>query len=307
MLTAQKQAELIDLGIKEMVDSRKRLDWYPFKNMSIGTGGQNALMGYIAEDGITKESNTYPCHNPISYYKNAGVLWSGWGWRGKKEIAEKFFTWLLEESPWSKTGIIPKLDKEFMWNEGFIWGNLRDTPANVIHNFLIASRMCAEWPHRIADWYHLVVDYNINPAFAFLFLTCVIDYSQGNSPFRPSSVGTVFATADKYDWPLDMGRGDETYVKNFIFGKAVGPSKVGYSPDAITKPVNTLWGPLPTGHTKKAYACYLKNTYLPKYGKPKVNECSPVFGSRTNPLDDLRVDYNALVEIIKLENERLFK
>lgn len=303
------QSELIEVAIRDMKDARVSNSWYPFKNKNGSTGGQNVLTGAIQTTGAKHAPRTYPCHRPINGFTNSAVLWSAFGWRCEEKAANWFFDWLIQDSPWFKTGIVPtNLEDKFMFSEGFVFENLDKVPANLLHNFLIATRMPAEWPGYIDQWYKLVTEHGIEPAFAFLFLTVFQAVNSDGSCYRtPFDEGSesMLATTDKYDWPLDMARATEEYVYNFCSGATPGLSKTMFSPTAQTAPVNTLWGKLSdTPGYKGRYTTILKDLYYDKFTSERTTKQTGLFGAST---DTKVFTPKALLDIIKLEQERLFK
>lgn len=234
------------------------------------TGGKNVLTGYISTDG-KKDVRSYPCHAPIRNFLNADTLWSAFGYRGKKEIAERYLDWLLYKSPWSDTGIVPKLDFDYVFAQGFVFQKLDKTPGNLLHNFLIASRLAAEWPAMIAGWDRLVQE-GIDPAYALFAQTlwwCV----SNKTAFHETWVGreaSTWAQQDRYDWPLDTFRASESYVTNFVNGKTEGLSTTMFFPNCQTTPVNTLWGKL--AKAEGEYVRNLKKIYADRFRSEKYGE-----------------------------------
>lgn len=304
MKTAFTKAE------EAMVAARKTANWYPFKNKNIGTGGQNVLTGYIDHNEVKQDYRTYPCHAPIFQFKNATALWSAWGWREPKKAAEYYFNWLLTDSPWAKNGIVPKLDKQFMWDEGFVFDNLTETPANLLHNFLVATRMCAEWPEFINAWYQLVTDHKIDASLVYLFMTIFVPVTSNTSASNCwfGKKESIILHVDKYDWPLDMARAPEEYVTNFVTAKAVGKTGYGFSPSANTRPVNTLWGNLLTPDNKTTYVKQLYERYYKEFGKERSSSAtSSVIGANSVSSQEKKLVFSseAIIEIMELEEERL--
>lgn len=307
--------EHIKIAFDTMVSSRQKLDWFPFKNEKFATGGYNVLCGFIDTSGKVSKSNTYPCHAPILNFKSSSVLWSCFGWRIKENISRAFLKWLLFESPWSSgSSYIRESLSEFIsnnslddiFNQGFVFGNLDKIPGNVLHNFLVATRMAAEWPKFINQWYILVTKYKINPAFAFLFITCfkAINSNDNTACCFDKVSESVATNEDKYDWPLDMARADESYVRNFVAGKMVNVSKIMFSPSAVTRPVNSLWGKLNLlPKSEGTYSKFLEDTYSKEFATSKTKVVESFIGNSTKSFKVFTP--NALMEIIELEQKRL--
>lgn len=254
--------DLVLTAKKDMADARATHNWKGKLSSSGGTGGGNVVTGYISDKGV-KAVRTYPCHNPIHIFTNASILWSAFGYRTDKNVALLFHSWLINDSPWAKAGIVPKnTGPEEMFNEGFIFSDLDKTPANLLHNFLIATRMNAEWPALVNAWYTLVTEHSVDPTFTFLMLTVFMlqNTHEGHTKTFLDKE-SCFANQDKYDWPLDMGRATEEYVLNFCQGKPIGVSDYMFYPKALTKPVNTLWGELVEVGNAKSYVSILRKLY----------------------------------------------
>lgn len=300
---------------KEIMEKeRSALKWFPNTDGQIGsTGGANVLCGYISSGG-TKSTRTYPCHNPIRSFQNAVTLWSCFGYRTTKECAEFYLDWLCIKSPWAKTGIVPEdYNKDYMFSQGFVWESLDKISANLLHNFLIATRMAAEWPKFIESWYELVTVHNCSPELAFVFLTCFYPVNQDSSNSLccfTAKTESKLSTIDKYDWPLDTARATEGYVMNFCSGKPVGKLKECFSPTAHTTPVNTLWGSLVDATSSSAYLRFLDKTYSKEFTvKRTVSLVKQTFALG---LSEKQTEENSLVytpesilHILKLEQERL--
>lgn len=287
-----------DTALKSMTDARKAGEWDKKLSGLGATGGRNVLCGFISTSG-QGVSSSYPCHAPILNYKNALVLWSAFGYRVDKQIAETYFEWLIHHSPWAKTGIVPKMLEDVMFETGFIFSDLDKTPANLLHNFLIATRMAAEWPLLIQSWYDLV-QLGFDPSYAYLMVTVFTPHNDTKccSPSFKEGINHSLATIDKYDWPLDMARASEEYLLNFIHGNPVGVSKVMYYPTAETRPVNLIWG-IPVDNKKK-YINILNELYS-KYST--IIEYKDPF--REGMTQKNVYTFKSVLEIIRLEEKRL--
>lgn len=295
-------------AIEHMGSTRQKISWNPSSADRGGTGGKNVLTGGINRHG-KKSHYTYPCHNPIHNFKNTDIIWSCFAYRTKEEVARAYHRWLSKTSPWAKTGVVPKNQSlRDTFDVGFVFEGLSDTPANLLHNFLIGSRMAAEWPNHIQGWYTLVTEYRIEPAFAFLMMTVWSPVGQDYINYKSFFEGTesLFCVFDKYDWPLDMSRATEDYVRNFCSGNPVGKSITMFAPSAQTAPVNTLWGGLVPASSPESYVSILKGRYA-SLGKERSNP-SPIsiYDSPTKPKTVLAFDLETIVKIIKTEQERLF-
>lgn len=295
--------DLFQQTIDLMCQVSKEEKWRPETNNHSATGGSNVLVGYIDNVGFTKY-HMYPCHKHIRTFKNAETLWSCFGYRTSKEIAKFYHHWLCYESPWSKLGVVPEqLTEDFMFDTGFVFTNLKQMSCNLLHNFLIATRLVAEWPELITDWYQLVTEHKVDSSLAFVMLTCFLV-----SKRAPGKVDCTFITEgalsaltyyDKYDWPLDTGRADIDYVMNFVRGNPVGLLKRGYSPTAVTVPVNALWGDVL--QAKKIYVKELEDLYSKELAKSeKIRSSINLTDIETSVFTS-----DAIIEIIKREEVRL--
>ena len=255
--------ELQDISEKEMSLARKKHSWSSMLSGQGSTGGNNVLTGYVNNKGI-RSTKAYPCHKPINAFKDALCLWSAFGYRSQEKIARFYHDWLLNDSPWSKTGIVPKgYSNDFMFQNGFIFTQLDQVSSNLLHNFLVATRMDAEWPDYISGWYKLVTEYGVDPSLAYMMVTVFVSPNQnsGGQSICTELKASVMTGTDKYDWPLDVSRATEEYVLNFCQGNPVGRSTVAFFPSAQTAPVNTLWGKLSVLDAKDTYLVKLKELY----------------------------------------------
>lgn len=304
--------KLLAKTVNQIESAKKNLSWSVLKTGLGGTGsGDNVLTGYSETQSLSG-FRIYPCHNPIRSFQNASVLWSCFGHRTNKTTAKFFLKWLIHKSPWSKTGLLVdhNLDLDFVYDHGFVFDGLTEVSANLLHNFLIASRVCVEWPAYAAAWHNLVVKEKINPDLAFFFLILFYPFEQDNhsskTAFDEEDTESIISTVDKYDWALDVTTGTEQYLKNFLAGNAVGQSSVKFSPNAVTSPVNILWGPV-ASNTKDLYGTFLSNTY----GKSHTilstkSRKSTGLSMGTKMADSNRVyTRESIVDLMKLEEKRL--
>lgn len=308
----------LELGIAYLVESKAKHNWNP---PLPGNGGgslasKNILVGAITTSGKRLEVQSYPCHNPIRGFKDSASLFSAFGYRTSNETAKAYLHWLVTESPWTKLDIVPVLDEHFMFEYGFVWDNLDKTPANLLHSFLIASRAPAEWPKLIEDWYTLVTKHEIDPTWAFMFLTCLVNVTQvegGGVTILGDKYEYTIPVQDKYDWPLDMARADYDYVRNFVSGKAPGINPLPFSPNATTSAINAIWGkPLAT-YSRDAYVNSVNEIYGETYGLKKGSDQvfyrAAGWGRDTGGKDIKQVKHfkaDVIPEICRLEYERLF-
>jgi hypothetical protein len=294
--------DLLKLGMEAMAAARKETGWDVKTNNTTGTLSRSVLAGAIDDKG-QKRHHAHHCHAYINQYTGAVCLWSCFAWRTSETIALKYFNWLVHKSPWAQAGIIPTgLTDEFMFKEGFVWTDLDKIPGNLLHNFLVASRMAAEWPELIKAWSLLVSKYKIDPSFAFLFLTCWAQLSITGS-FLEKDKAYPLTHKDKYDWPLDMYAADNNYVLNFLGAKTEGLSETMFSPTAATKPVKSLWGKaLSPNASSSRYVNILKKLYAKEFGEKLPGESSLFCGT----VYETGFSSKAIIEIALREEERLF-
>ena len=302
--------EMFEQAKKNMTDARQKRGWDASKPLggNGNTGSDNVICGYVGQDGIQKTS-TYPCHAPIKNYKYTKVLWSAFGYRTTLEVAEFYHDWLVNSSPWALRGAVPpNLTQQFMFEQGFIFTNLDKTPANLLHNFLIATRMAAEWPNLITEWYDLVTKPGVSFEYAYSIISLFVPSGVGTSAERSVLTGAdiILTEMDKYDWPLDLGRATEEYVTNFCSAKTPGLDTKMYYPEAKTTPCNTLWGELLTKeHDPKLYSQVLYKLYDHLTETKMADHPSPIaWGARIKKETKVFSKENCL-QIIELEQQRL--
>lgn len=294
-------------AIEHMGSTKQSLGWFPSSADKGGTGGKNVLTGGIDRTG-RKTYYTYPCHNPIHNFKNTDIIWSCFAWRTKEEAARAYHRWLCKSSPWARTGIVPKNQPlKDTFDVGFVFEGLTKTSANLLHNFLIASRMAAEWPNHIAGWYSLVMEHRVEPALAFAMITCWCPVRQDYRNLQScldAGGESILSVIDKYDFPLDMSRATEDYVRNFCSGNPVGKSTTMFAPNALTAPVNTVWGTLVQRDSKESYVSSLKDRYESLSKEQEIPMVSSLTGRNESKKTQVYTP-EVIVKIIKSEQERL--
>jgi hypothetical protein len=295
-------AQLKSSALKAMTDAREKHGWSGRLQGFGDTGGDNALFGAIGNK-VKPFFNAYPCHAQIKTYKSARVLWSAYGFRAEETVAHAYHHWLMYDSPWAKNNIVPKDSEDFLFNNGLIW-TTKDLkkPANLLHNFLVASRMDAEWPHLVTAWHKLVTVHNVNPELAFVFLTTYVpkeDSTASHKSFIDTDSQLCFC--DKYDWPLDMARATEDYVRNFCSSLAVKLSGPFY-PTANTTPVNEIWGTY--GQDGSRYINVLKQLYK-HLGVSKTSKSQGSYYAPASTTISTVYTPEIVLQIIKLEEIRL--
>ena len=267
-----------------------------------GTGNyKNVLTGAMTRNGVLKSLDLYACHKKITYYSKCNTFWSAFNYRVPDpdqsnrfvEAAKAFHTWLCTESPWAKTGIVPAdYDVDFMFNHGFIFTKLHTVPANLLHNFLVASRIPVEWPYFCLGWYELVTEHGINPVLALVSLDLFRPYNSEYKSWVNANSQISYPMDNKYDWPFDIVTASEEYLLNLLQAKTPGLSERKFFPSAHTSPVNILWGnPV---HPNLTYISFLKKTY------PAIAGVTSKFGTISYTYSKEQV-----IEVLKNEQKRL--
>lgn len=278
-----------------------------------GTGDQeNAKYGAVCLEGdLVLKSQSYPCHAFMSSFPHPVTVYNKLCYRHPvtKEIAEAYFDWIMSDTgPWKEfkgrnISHLPaglKDARTFIYKHGWVWKDLKDHPSNLQHNFLVASRMPAEWPERIVRWYDYV-EKGIHPGIAFIFLDMFV---------RQDDKHFVINRTNTYDWPTDPCTAGEEYVKNFCLGRVERLNK-SYFDDVRYTPVNRIFGENLLGRDdKKAYPNVLYRKYSDKFGlsKEKSKEywtAGRLGWSSYSHFDKWTVSPKEILEIIHLEEERL--
>lgn len=210
-----------------------------------GTGGDNAFYGGVSMGKA--DYFEYPCHAMMKdVHGGAEVVWSKWV-IPKRDIYEEqsraYFEWIIsKDSPWKiafEMGMSfsnkKHFNPEFWWDNGFIFDRLDNIPSNVLHNFLVASRMPKEWPHAICLWYNLVKG-GVTPEMALVMSSNFFTDSNNTKNFMNK-------VNDPYDWPIDACTGNEEYIKNFLNHNQIKKVfRPPYSESHVYYPVNIVWG-----------------------------------------------------------------
>ena len=283
-----------------------------------GTGSDNAVFGFTSTKEITKYM--WPCH---AYLRNAPEketfsVWSVWCKPHPKKldpaIVKDHFDWLVDakHSPWRS---LLKIDsyggKQFQWDYGFIFQKLSDIPANLLMNFLVATRMPKEWPDSIAAWHRLVTEYKIDPAMAYTALrlfTCLIGDVIGDKGTENEQF--ILNTANYYDWPLDNGTCTEEYVYNFIRGIPGAPEHPFAQSHRSYTSINNIWGPIiETDARCKPYAKVLHDRYGKMIGNHNYSgsvfdEDGDFIESDGSTLHKWAIPFEQVIKILKRETKR---
>lgn len=288
-----------------------------------GTGGDNAFYGGVSMGEAAYFE--YPCHvhmNNEDMPEDTNVVWSKWVIPQAalhKKQSETYFDWITSSSsPWKYAfdcGMSfndPKMFcKDFWWDKGFIFDRLDNIPSNVLHNFLVASRMPKEWPAAIKLWYKIHSG-GVSPEMALVLSTLFFTEAHNTVNFQ-------LLYRDPYDWFLDAVSGDEEYVKNFLNHKMDrSVFNAPYSKSHSYTPVNLIWGN--SGFDGRGEGRVTGDRW---YGKKNYNQLETSilanlyakdFGTIMNGSSSLNVGkipmnwtckVEELIEIGKLEDKRL--
>lgn len=302
MLSARKKIkqEAVQLALKELQKFIEK----PLKKGNGATGGDQARYGAVllTSDGLQVKGQQHPCHAYMKNYANPLVVFNQYSHRKGDilpEADEAYFSWITsDDGPWKDfpNRLISEGDDE-IFQTGWVWTNL-DVPSNLQHSFLTAGRMAAEWPELINLWHQLTEKYSLNPAMTFLFI----------SLFNKNDKKFVINHINKYDWPVDVCTGTESYVRNFCQGKVSGLNK-NYSKDQRYTPVNAIFG-RHANSTEVSYPKLLHKMYAGKIGVSE-KECKEFWDKKGtgfsgyNYMNHWYVYEKELAEIIQLETERL--
>lgn len=304
--------ELVTMALdklKDSVENNKPSETYI---TDPGTGGDNARYGAVIKVGsnYTTEVKQYPCHAYMKHYRNAKVVHNQYRHRNlvPYEVDRTYFDWITgDKSPWYQffnrniSHTPDSLDKQisdvdWIFNNGWVWSDL-SYPSNLQHNFLVASRMPAEWPSLINLWYTWT-ERGIDKALAFVFLTVftkLVNYDK----FQINRT-------NKYDWPLDTGSSGEEYIKNFLSGHVEALTKP-YKDDPRYVPVNRIFGDN-SANPSQAYP----NQLFSMYADPsKEQECHSFWINKGIGFSGFdykthwTVSEEELLDIMKSEQKRL--
>jgi hypothetical protein len=288
---------------------------------NVGTGGDNARYGAVVlnNPGLSSTKapwvvfNSHPCHAYMRDYKNALVVFNQYGHRSfiNPEADRAWFDFITSDTgPWREfvgRSISHVPDgvpvEDFIFTNGWVWSDLDHHPANLQHNFLVASRMAAEWPKDIERWHNLVSKNSLDPAMTFLFLDIFNNHGQGGK------TQWVINHTNKYDWPVDICTSSEAYAKNFCKGRVEKLNKP-FSQSSSYIPVNRIFGvnTLSTADPK-AYPNRIFELYSSKFG-PSEKDCQAQYEKKSgfgrfNFSTSWYVSEADIVEIIRLETKRL--
>lgn len=231
----------------------------PRKNLG-GTGSDNAFYGGVCVSGgvAVMKSYSYPCHAFMSSLENVKAVYNRFTKRPtcSKEATKNYFLWFMSgDSPWREFkgrlfshtptikdpyGRLSQDDKlsmlSFIYENGWVWSDL-SAPANLQHNFLVASRAVSEWPKLISKW-NIWQKCGANKALAFVFQ----DMFHPQRRRGPNNVQYWrINRSSLYDWALDACTANDDYVRNFMTGK-VSNLTHPFSENPHYIPVNRVFG-----------------------------------------------------------------
>jgi len=252
-----------------------------------GTVADNAFYGGVGMDGATKTLNfrayEYACHKYMRYFKQPEAMYTRFVHRTtlSDKARRAYFSFLMsDDSPWKefKNRLETHLPKdyegdkyEWIYQNGWVWTDL-SYPSNLQHSFLVASRMVAEWPKLITQWYHWQKT-GLNKALCFLFQ----DVFHACTGMRNGDNKQIFRIngTSLYDWPFDVCSSTEDAVKNFIHGRLEKNRLTeAYKDNPVYTPVNAIFGDnlcwLYLVRNTKNYLNILYDRYGKKYGMSPI-------------------------------------
>lgn len=291
-----------------------------YKSVSSATGGNNAVYGGVGSR--LSSYFEYPCHVHMSdVNKDAEVVWSKFcipdgRLKNFTKISRDYFDWITsDESPWKPAFDMgmsfsdkKTFSRTFWFEKGFIFDKLDVIPSNVLHNFLIASRILREWPYKVKIW-HEVWKSGVSPEMALIVATCWNGKDENDIKEWYS-----LYNGDFYDWPLDCICGGEEYVKNFLNKKMDKTVfNKSYAESHNYKPVNKIWGSQARGtkidpyYGMKTETGYFKDNFvLAKYAEQlgRKQNIMGGFGSSSNYINwECKIE--DIITIAKEEQRRL--
>lgn len=257
----------------------------------------------------------HPCHAHLrSIEMDASVVFNHLPKVGSGEGEEEYYRWILgPDSPWHsamKLGMsgTPKefFSESFWLKNGLIFDRL-SIPANLLHNFLCATRVPKEHTPVFRRWKSFVKK-GLSPDMALIGLTIFGGglYIDG----QPNdSVRTPLIHA-RGDWALDSGAYTERYVRNFLSHTPIEKRMIHpYSKSHQYTPSNAIWadeGEKPIGGTVKGNWVYgLRKTYSKDFGELFNDAYAYDFTRVDNTEKSWRVNAEEFAEILRLEDKRL--
>lgn len=226
-------------AVTRHLNTKVKKDAVELLPQSGSTGGRNCFHGVVV--GKVIKYAIHPCHaNQRNFPVGAEIVYNHYPTvkAGFTKANDDYFDWIAgKNSPWSsafKLGMSFSDNSHFtpeFWKEtGFIFDRPDKIPSNLLHNFLVASRMPREWPNSIKRWSNLTKA-GVSPEMALVATS-----------LYPESYSAMHK-ADWYDWPLDVYSGSDDYVRNFlrhdIQKSVLNPP---YSKQVAYTPVNAIWG-----------------------------------------------------------------
>lgn len=313
--------EAAEMAVKKLLDIVKT---YPMKSSmgDTGTGGDNARYGAVSLiDGQLKTHyNCHPCHSYMKDYKKPLVVYNQYGHRGfiNPDADRAWFDFVTsDDGPWKEfkgrrvtampKDYMPEYQNEeeiksFIWNNGWVWSDLKNHPANLQHNFLVASRMATEWPKFIERWYEYTQE-GCHPGIAFVFLDVFKEIAYDTKKLQVNNT-------NKYDWPVDVCTSTEEYIRNFCLGQVEKLTR-SYADTQNYTPVNRVFGNNGlSSSVDEAYPNRVFELYHREYG-PDKDKCDEYWNkkgtgfSKFNYRTHWWVSEADVIRIIKKETKRL--
>ena len=200
----------------------------------------NVSIGLYDKNKTVLFKGPKPCHGILACH-SAAVFWSEFV-HPRVDINEQnlrmYFDWLTKESPWARLkvpGLIPdKEDPDFCFTYGWIYEPYKyPIPANLLHNFLMATRVPQQHSLSYRVW-SLLVSKGFDPTLSF-----------AASAFLSNVRGDLYHILrfDQGEYPLFSYCATKDYINNFLQAKLVEKNlHPPYYPAYSRPPINHLWG-----------------------------------------------------------------
>jgi len=218
----------------EKVKDKKRKmiadGWKLIKSGEQYVPGRPSSYGYWNEGGklFPSINFTHSCHAGLSSMKNAEILFS-YTPQPKEHVNDprfiEYMKWLITSSPWAMNKVIPKTSVTMAVKHGFLITNT-GLPANLIANFLVATRQPFEAWFLIERW-HEFCEQGIDPNTAFVFAEAL-------------GAGRWWKNGENNHEPLDIHVISKQAVENFVHGKMTNPLQP-FKKDPNYQPCAGLW------------------------------------------------------------------
>lgn len=221
---------------------------------------------------------------------------------------EEYYKWVTgPDSPWHSAmelgmSFSPKefFTEDFWLKNGLVFDRL-DIPANLLHNFLCATRVPKEHATVFKRWRNFVNN-GINPDMALVGVTVF------NS--EATEKGRASLQVGRSDWALDVGYYTDSYVSNFLRHTPNEKQFIhSYRASHNYTPSNMIWakiGEFPVVPTNVSWPLGLRKTYSKDFGVVEGDVYSYDPTRKDSKTEKAwKVNAEEFVEILKLEDKRL--